>query len=270
MTVAYLSYTRTGLNWTTRFPTIAADVARLPSGKRRKSPSYASCRKLNRTACRHRESADWPCTLRDCRSSAGEHRPVLPKRGVLKIGFECSIIYRLLLLIGAPSLRIETLSQSVRSSIQLAEPEPIRLSWPRSERCRTKGNTVELPSILQGESLTRLVQGAAAGAVATMVVGFYWGGWSLSSTANKMAKERSDDPKVREAGGRLKPFLKTEILGTMANIGVTSIAEIGPEYVVPSYPPRVAPWPVSIDPKPEPSYVASGEGQRNGSARTTA
>jgi hypothetical protein len=51
---------------------------------------------------------------------------------------------------------------------------------------------MELPSILQGESLTRLLQGAAAGAVATMVVGFYWGGWSLGSTADKMAKERSE------------------------------------------------------------------------------
>jgi hypothetical protein len=51
---------------------------------------------------------------------------------------------------------------------------------------------VELPSILQGESLTRLLQGAAVGAVATMFVGFYWGGWSLGSTADKMAKERSD------------------------------------------------------------------------------
>ena len=40
--------------------------------------------------------------------------------------------------------------------------------------------------------LTRLLQGAAAGAVATMFVGFYWGGWSLGSTADKMAKERSD------------------------------------------------------------------------------
>ena len=47
-------------------------------------------------------------------------------------------------------------------------------------------------SILQGELLTRLLQGAAAGAVATMFVGFYWGGWSLGSTADKMAKERSD------------------------------------------------------------------------------
>ena len=51
---------------------------------------------------------------------------------------------------------------------------------------------MQLPSILQGESLTRLLQGAAAGAVATMFVGFYWGGWSLRSTADKMAKERSE------------------------------------------------------------------------------
>ena len=51
---------------------------------------------------------------------------------------------------------------------------------------------MQLPSILQGESLKRLLQGAAVGAVATMGVGFYWGGWSLSSTADKMAKARSD------------------------------------------------------------------------------
>ena len=49
-----------------------------------------------------------------------------------------------------------------------------------------------VPSILQGESLTRLLQGAAVGAVAAIVIGFNWGGWSLGSTADKMAKERSD------------------------------------------------------------------------------
>ncbi len=37
-----------------------------------------------------------------------------------------------------------------------------------------------------------LLQGAAAGAVATMFVGFYWGGWSIASTADKMARERSE------------------------------------------------------------------------------
>ncbi len=51
---------------------------------------------------------------------------------------------------------------------------------------------MQVPAILQGESLTRLLQGAAAGAVATMFVGFYWGGWSLGSTADKMARERSE------------------------------------------------------------------------------
>ena len=51
---------------------------------------------------------------------------------------------------------------------------------------------MQIPSILQGESLKRLLQGAAAGAVATMVVGFSWGGWSLGSTADKMAKEQSN------------------------------------------------------------------------------
>jgi hypothetical protein len=51
---------------------------------------------------------------------------------------------------------------------------------------------MQTPSILQGESLKRLLQGAAAGAVATMIVGFSWGGWSLGSTADKMAKEQSN------------------------------------------------------------------------------
>jgi hypothetical protein len=51
---------------------------------------------------------------------------------------------------------------------------------------------MQIPSTLQGESLKRLLQGAAIGAVATMVVGFGWGGWSLGSTAGKMAKDRSE------------------------------------------------------------------------------
>ena len=51
---------------------------------------------------------------------------------------------------------------------------------------------MQVPSMLQGESLTRLLQGAALGVVATVVVGFGWGGWSLGSTANKMANEQSE------------------------------------------------------------------------------
>jgi hypothetical protein len=50
---------------------------------------------------------------------------------------------------------------------------------------------MQVPSIFQGESLKRLLQGAVVGAVATIVVGFSWGGWSLGSTADKMAREQS-------------------------------------------------------------------------------
>ena len=51
---------------------------------------------------------------------------------------------------------------------------------------------MQVRSILQAKSLTRLLQGAVLGAVATMVVGFYWAGWSLESTARQMAEERAD------------------------------------------------------------------------------
>jgi hypothetical protein len=51
---------------------------------------------------------------------------------------------------------------------------------------------MQVPSILQGESLTHLLQGIAIGAVASMVIGFSWGGWMTSGTANKLAAEKAD------------------------------------------------------------------------------
>src|ERR1700746_2009894 len=51
---------------------------------------------------------------------------------------------------------------------------------------------MQVPLILQGEPLKRLLQGAAAGAVAPIFVGFYWGGWSLGSTAIKLADEQAN------------------------------------------------------------------------------
>ncbi len=54
-----------------------------------------------------------------------------------------------------------------------------------------------LPPILQGDSLTRLLQGAAAGAAATIVVGFYWGGWTLGSTAQKLVQNAEQASVVR-------------------------------------------------------------------------
>ena len=50
---------------------------------------------------------------------------------------------------------------------------------------------MQLPSILQGESLKRLLQGAAAGAIATIIIGFSWGGWMLGSTAKKLATDET-------------------------------------------------------------------------------
>ena len=46
---------------------------------------------------------------------------------------------------------------------------------------------MQMPVILEGESLTRLWQGTAAVAVVTMIIGFAWGGWTLGSTAKENA-----------------------------------------------------------------------------------
>jgi hypothetical protein len=59
-----------------------------------------------------------------------------------------------------------------------------------------KDETMELPAILEGPSLTRLLQGVAVGAVATMIIGFNWGGWTLGSTGDRLAKERADQAVV--------------------------------------------------------------------------
>lgn len=45
--------------------------------------------------------------------------------------------------------------------------------------------------MLRGDSLTRLLQGAVLGAVATMVVGFNWGGWTLGRNVEVIANERA-------------------------------------------------------------------------------
>ena len=51
---------------------------------------------------------------------------------------------------------------------------------------------MQVPSILRGESRTRLLQGIAIGAVASMVVGFSWGGWMTGGSAIKLADERAN------------------------------------------------------------------------------
>jgi hypothetical protein len=53
-----------------------------------------------------------------------------------------------------------------------------------------EGNQMECPEMLQGESLTRIIQGTILGVIATAFVGFNYAGWSLESTADKMALEK--------------------------------------------------------------------------------
>jgi hypothetical protein len=55
---------------------------------------------------------------------------------------------------------------------------------------------MQIPSILQGESRTRLIQGMVIGAVASMVIGFSWGGWVTGGTANKLAAEQAGNAVV--------------------------------------------------------------------------
>jgi hypothetical protein len=55
---------------------------------------------------------------------------------------------------------------------------------------------MQLPPILQGDSRTRLIQGAFAGFLATVVIGFGWGGWTLGNTAAKMAEQSAKNAVV--------------------------------------------------------------------------
>ena len=57
--------------------------------------------------------------------------------------------------------------------------------YPRSETCRAKGTSHAITS--NSASLTRLLQGAFVGFLATVVIGFGWGGWTLGSTAKETA-----------------------------------------------------------------------------------
>jgi hypothetical protein len=50
---------------------------------------------------------------------------------------------------------------------------------------------MQVPSILRGESRTRLLQGIAIGAVASMGIGFSWGGWMTDGSANRFAAEQA-------------------------------------------------------------------------------
>ena len=59
---------------------------------------------------------------------------------------------------------------------------------------------MEMPAIFKGESLTRLGQGVFVGAVATMIIGFSWGGWVRGITAENNAALRVNTALVQAYG----------------------------------------------------------------------
>jgi hypothetical protein len=68
---------------------------------------------------------------------------------------------------------------------------------------------MEVPAILRGESRTRLLQGIAVGAIASMVIGFSWGGWVTGGTASKLASDQADTAVV----AALTPICVEKFLG---------------------------------------------------------
>ena len=46
---------------------------------------------------------------------------------------------------------------------------------------------MNMPAILQGDARKRVLQGIAIGAVATIAIGFIWGGWVTGDTARGMS-----------------------------------------------------------------------------------
>ena len=55
---------------------------------------------------------------------------------------------------------------------------------------------MNMPAILKGEARTRFTQGIAFGAVATIAIGFIWGGWVTGDTARSMTA-------MAESSGRM-------------------------------------------------------------------
>jgi hypothetical protein len=82
-------------------------------------------------------------------------------------------------------------SQSAGHSRQLIDRRPIRLPVLFAGNVARKEFIMQLPKILQGDSLTRLLQGTFIGFLATVVIGFGWGGWTLGGTAKQMADKNA-------------------------------------------------------------------------------
>ena len=69
---------------------------------------------------------------------------------------------------------------------------------------------MQLPAILEGQSLTRLLQGAFAGVVATLIIGFNWGGWVTGGTAKEMTQKSASTALVTRSRSDLRRQVSTQ------------------------------------------------------------
>jgi hypothetical protein len=91
-----------------------------------------------------------------------------------------------------------------------------------------KANAMEVPSILHGESRTRLLQGTALGVVATLIIGFSWGGWVTGGTAKTMAA-------TAETKGQMSvlvPLCVTQFMATDGAVAKLKLTQYGHDDVV--------------------------------------
>ena len=82
---------------------------------------------------------------------------------------------------------------------------------------------MQVPSVLQGESRTRFLQGVAVGAIAAMVIGFAWGGWVTGGTARSMATTAQTD-------GQMSVLVPLCVTQFMAGEGAVAKIKVTPSY----------------------------------------
>jgi alpha/beta superfamily hydrolase len=87
---------------------------------------------------------------------------------------------------------------------------------------------MEVQSILQGESSKRLLQGIAVGVIATLVVGFSWGGWVTGGTARSMAATAKADGQMSV----LVPLCVTQFMATDGAAAKLKLTQYGHDDVV--------------------------------------
>jgi alpha/beta superfamily hydrolase len=93
-----------------------------------------------------------------------------------------------------------------------------------------------VPSILQGESRTRLLQGIAVGVIATLVVGFSWGGWVTGGTAKSMSATAETNGKMSV----LVPLCVTQFMTTEGAVAKLKLTQYGHDDVVREFVKKVA------------------------------